>query len=185
MLNKVDAVLTRGWTRWYYAPQFARIGAKSTLRSPVFLKDTKRVRIGSDSHVRDGVRLEAIARPGLPPGRIEIGDRVHIEQNVHIVACDEILIEDEVLIAANVAIVDTTHLPGRDGDGNRSGLISNGRSRVRIGRRAFIGINSVILPNVSIGANAMVGAGSVVTRDVPPNAVVAGAPAVVIRELPG
>lgn len=47
----------------------------------------------------------------------------------------------------------------------------------------FIGINCIILPNVTIGPNSIVGAGSVVTRDVPPNTVVAGNPAKVINTI--
>ena len=47
----------------------------------------------------------------------------------------------------------------------------------RIERGAFVGVHCVILPGVKIGAGAIVGAGSVVTRDVPPGAVVAGVPA--------
>jgi acetyltransferase-like isoleucine patch superfamily enzyme len=52
---------------------------------------------------------------------------------------------------------------------------------VRVGAWADIGVNAVILPGVTIGKGAIVGAGAVVTRDVPPFAVVAGVPAKVIR----
>lgn len=49
--------------------------------------------------------------------------------------------------------------------------------KVIIGENAFIGANSIILPNVVVGKNAIVGAGSVVTKDVPENTIVAGNPA--------
>ena len=52
---------------------------------------------------------------------------------------------------------------------------------VRIGAWADIGVNAVILPGVTVGKGAIVGAGAVVTRDVPPFAVVAGVPAVFLR----
>jgi acetyltransferase-like isoleucine patch superfamily enzyme len=52
---------------------------------------------------------------------------------------------------------------------------------VFIGYGADIGVNSVILPGVHVGANAIVGAGAVVTHDVPDYAVVAGVPARIIR----
>jgi acetyltransferase-like isoleucine patch superfamily enzyme len=52
---------------------------------------------------------------------------------------------------------------------------------VRIGAHADIGVNAVVLPGVTIGKGAIVGAGAVVTRDVPPYAVVAGVPARLLR----
>ena len=54
---------------------------------------------------------------------------------------------------------------------------------VTVGRDAFIGMGALILPRLTIGAGALVGAGTVVTRDVPPNAVVAGNPARHVRDL--
>jgi acetyltransferase-like isoleucine patch superfamily enzyme len=52
--------------------------------------------------------------------------------------------------------------------------------KIEIKDNCFIGINSIILPNVTIGPNSVVGAGSVVIKDVPPNTVVAGVPAKII-----
>ena len=54
---------------------------------------------------------------------------------------------------------------------------------VRIRRNVWVGANVTILPGVTIGENAVIGAGSVVTKDVPDNAVVAGNPARLIRYL--
>lgn len=53
----------------------------------------------------------------------------------------------------------------------------------RVARGATIGANATILPGLTIGEKAMVGAGSVVTKDVPPGAVVAGSPAKVIKRI--
>lgn len=52
--------------------------------------------------------------------------------------------------------------------------------RVDIGNRVFIGLNSVILPNVKIGNDVIVGAGTIVSKDIPDNCVVAGNPAKII-----
>lgn len=57
-----------------------------------------------------------------------------------------------------------------------------GQGTVRVGNDVFIGVNSVILRDVTIGDYSIVGAGSVVTKDIPPQVVVAGNPARVIKE---
>jgi len=55
--------------------------------------------------------------------------------------------------------------------------------KIEIKDNCFIGQNSIILPNVTIGPNSIVGAGSVVTKDVPPNTIVAGNPARIIGNI--
>jgi acetyltransferase-like isoleucine patch superfamily enzyme len=58
-----------------------------------------------------------------------------------------------------------------------------GGGTVRLGNDVFIGVNSVILRDVTIGDYSIVGAGSVVTKDVPPHVVVAGNPARIVKTL--
>ena len=86
-------------------------------------------------------------------------------------------IEDNVTIAAMSIILahDNSMYYSHDGD-VRFG-------KVVIKKNAFIGVHSVILPGVTIGEGAIVGAMSLVNRDVPPNTVVAGVPARVIRTI--
>lgn len=52
---------------------------------------------------------------------------------------------------------------------------------VTIGNNVFVGVGTIILPNVTIGDNCVIGAGAVVTRDIPPNSVAVGVPARVIK----
>ena len=54
---------------------------------------------------------------------------------------------------------------------------------VTIGARAWIGFNAIIMKGVTVGENSVIAAGSIVTRDVPPNAVVAGNPATIVKTI--
>lgn len=56
-----------------------------------------------------------------------------------------------------------------------------GRMKTIIGKRCFIGVNAIIMPGVVIGDEVVVGAGSVVTKDIPSNCIVAGNPARIIK----
>jgi len=58
-----------------------------------------------------------------------------------------------------------------------------GQGTVRLGNDVFIGVNSVVLRDVTIGDYSVVGAGSIVTKDVPPSVVVTGNPAVIVQKL--
>lgn len=91
---------------------------------------------------------------------------------------------DNVLISSNVQFL--TH------DGSVHTIVSQEKyhdkpvhkyGRIVVGENTFIGANVVILPNVYIGKNCIIGAGSVVTKSIPDNSVVAGVPARVINDL--
>lgn len=107
--------------------------------------------------------------------RVNIGSKVVIMPGCLMMSAGGITIEDEVLIAANVQLISNNH------DLNNRNIITC--KPVRICRKAWIGAGATILPGVTIGENAVVGAGSVVTRDVEPNTIVAGNPARLIRHI--
>ena len=86
---------------------------------------------------------------------------------------------DNVIVTSNVTFVthDVFHL-GLNNLEQGNFLYNNGC--IEIMDNVFIGCNSTILPNIKIGPNVVIGAGSVVTKDIPPNSVIAGNPAKVI-----
>ena len=116
-----------------------------------------------------------------PSAVIRVGDRVKLTGTV-IVAMSEIEIGDDVWIGANVTIADTDFHPVRSTARSQAPLAGAARP-VRIDDEAFIGMNAIILKGVTVGARSGVGAGSVVSTDVPPDTVVAGNPAQVVRKI--
>lgn len=114
------------------------------------------------------------------PDRIHIADSVGINRGCFINAGGGVTLDDWVLIGPGVTIYSQTH----DLDGDPStplALKGDVRKPVHLARGAWLGANVTVLPGVTIGENAVVAAGAVVTRDVPPNSVVGGVPATVIR----
>jgi UDP-2-acetamido-3-amino-2,3-dideoxy-glucuronate N-acetyltransferase len=130
-------------------------------------------RVAAFAHVMSGARIGADCELGdhvLVQGDVVIGDRVTVEYGVAI--WDGLRIEDDVLVGPNVSF---TNRPLASGQAHRS---DPRRTTICVG--ASLGANCTILPGITVGAGAMVGAGSVLTRDVPPHAVVAGNPARIV-----
>jgi acetyltransferase-like isoleucine patch superfamily enzyme len=104
-----------------------------------------------------------------------IGKRVKISSHTFI--CEGVTIEDEVFIGHGVMFINDKYPRATTGSGSLQTEADWVCTPTVIKRRASIGSNATILCGVTIGEDALVGAGSVVTRDVPAGAVVAGNPA--------
>ncbi|KPK41028.1 MAG: dTDP-6-deoxy-3,4-keto-hexulose isomerase [Phycisphaerae bacterium SG8_4] len=101
-----------------------------------------------------------------------IGNRVTVKCGVMV--WDGVTIEDDVFVGPNVTFTNDKFPRSKDYKEPEKTLVK---------RNASIGANAAILSGIEIGENAMVAAGAVVTKNVPPNAVVAGNPAKVVRVL--
>lgn len=112
---------------------------------------------------------------------VTIGNRVKVQS--HSFICSGVAIEDEVFVGHGVMFTNDRFPRSTNEDGGLKGGADWSMERTRIRRRASIGSNATILCGVTVGENAVIGAGSVVTKDVPERAVVAGNPAKVIRIL--
>ena len=146
------------------------------------LADVQSPRIGSGTRiwqyavVLPGARIGAgcnLCAHTFIENDVEIGDRVTIKSGVFL--WDGIRVADDVFIGPNATFANDP-MP-------RSKVYPERFLEVRVERGASIGANATVLPGVTIGEFAMVGAGAVVTKDVPPRAVVVGNPARILRFL--
>lgn len=120
----------------------------------------------------------------LPPFYTDFGLNITLGKNVFINTCctfmdrGGITIGDDVFIAPKVNIVTINH------DINPYSRTCTYCKPVVIKDRVWVGINATICPGVTIGENSIIAAGSVVVKDVPPNVIVGGNPARIIKEIP-
>jgi acetyltransferase-like isoleucine patch superfamily enzyme len=149
--------------------------------------------IAPDVKLGKGVKLsQFINLYGCEIGEeTKIGAFVEIQKNAtvgrrckissHTFICEGVTIEDNVFIGHGVTFINDSYPRAS----TESGALQTEKDwrveKTLVKRRASIGSGSTILANVVIGENAIVGAGSMVTRDVPPNVIVAGNPARVLR----
>lgn len=151
--------------------------------------------IAPDVKLGAGVRLSKfINLYGCEIGdNTKIGAFVEIQKNAtvgknckvssHTFVCEGVIIEDNVFVGHGVTFINDSYPRATTEDGRLQTESDWKVERTLVKKGASIGSGSTILSNVTIGENAIVGAGSVVTRDVPANAIVAGNPARLKRYL--
>jgi acetyltransferase-like isoleucine patch superfamily enzyme len=121
----------------------------------------------------------------------KIGAFVEVQKNAtigknckissHTFVCEGVTIEDDAFIGHSVTFINDSYPRATIGNGQLQTEADWKVERTVVKKGASIGSGSTILANVVIGEKAIVGAGSVVTKDVPANAIVAGNPAKVLR----
>jgi len=126
--------------------------------------------IGDDTRIGTFVEIQKNAR---------IGRRCKISSHTFI--CEGVEIEDEVFVGHNVSFINDKVPRAANADGSPQTEADWKVTPTRVKRGASIGTSATILCGVTIGERAVVGAGSVVTKDVPAGAVVAGNPARALR----
>ena len=127
----------------------------------------------------EGCYIEPPFRANWGGKHVRLGNYVYANFNLTLVDDGYIDIGDNVMFAPNVTVITATHpvLPAL----REKGLQFN--VDVKICNNIWIGAGAIIMPGITVGENSVVGAGSVVTKDVPPNTVVVGNPARVLREI--
>jgi acetyltransferase-like isoleucine patch superfamily enzyme len=128
--------------------------------------------IGDDSKIGTFVEIQKGAR---------IGARCKISSHTFI--CEGVVVEDEVFVGHNVTFINDLYPRSTNGQGELQSETDWQCVPTHIHRGASIGSGATLLCGITVGPRAVIGAGSVVTRDVPADAIVAGNPARVLRSL--
>ena len=151
--------------------------------------------VADDVHLGENVRLASfINLYGCSVGdNTKIGTFVEVQKNArigrnckiqsHTFICEGVTIEDGVFVGHGVTFINDPYPRATSATGDLQTEADWKVEPTLVKKGASIGSGSTILSNVTIGENAIIGAGSVVTKDVPKNAVVAGNPARFLREI--
>jgi acetyltransferase-like isoleucine patch superfamily enzyme len=149
--------------------------------------------IAADVKLGEGVKLSKfINLYGCEIGdNTKIGAFVEIQKNAtvgknckvssHSFICEGVTIEDNVFIGHGVTFINDSYPRATTADGQLQSEKDWRVERTLVKKGASIGSGTTVLSNLTIGENAIVGAGSVITKDVPANAIVVGNPAQVKR----
>lgn len=147
-----------------------RLGANVTIYHPDQV-NLYGCSVGDDSRIGSFVEIQKNAF---------IGARCKISSHTFI--CEGVHIEDEVFVGHGVMFINDRRPRAANEDGSPQSEADWSVEKTWIKRGASIGSNATIMSGVTVGERALVGAGAVVTKDVPPGAVVAGVPARIVQD---
>jgi acetyltransferase-like isoleucine patch superfamily enzyme len=154
-------------------PSFQRIAPDVKLGRNVRIYDFTNLygcEIGDDVKIGTFVEVQKGAK---------IGNRCKISSHTFI--CEGVTLEDEVFIGHNVTFINDRHPRATNAEGQLQSETDWACVTTLVKRGASIGSGATLLCGITVGENALVGAGSVVTRDVPAGAIVAGNPARIVK----
>jgi UDP-2-acetamido-3-amino-2,3-dideoxy-glucuronate N-acetyltransferase len=151
-------------------------------------KNINNVKLGNDVKIFDFVNLYGCSIDD----NTKIGTFVEIQKNAfigknckissHTFICEGVHVEDNVFIGHNVTFINDKHPRSVNPDGSMQSEQDWKVVETFIKKGASVGSSATIMCGITVGENAIVGAGSVVTKDVPANSIVAGVPAKLIKK---
>ncbi len=139
-----------------------RVGERAIIGDQSFVRE--RSSIGRDTVIGRGSSID---------NDVAVGDRVRVQSNVYLTAFT--VVEDDVFVGPGVNTTNDDTMSRHDGREPLRGAV--------LRRACRVGGGAVLTPGVEVGEEAFVAAGALLTRDVPPRAVVMGVPARVVREV--
>lgn len=131
------------------------------------------------AEIGEGCYIEPPLRSNWGGKHVHFGDYVYANFNLTLVDDTHIYVGDRTMIGPNVTIATAGHpiLPELRLQAYQY------NSPIHIGKNCWIGAGAILLPGVNIGDNSVIGAGSVVTKDIPSDAVAVGNPCKVLRKI--
>ena len=156
-------------------PPYQRIAPDVKLGKNVRIHDFTNLygcEIGDDVKIGTFVEIQKGAK---------IGSRCKVSSHTFI--CEGVTLEDDVFIGHNVTFINDRYPRATNGDGRLQTEADWACIKTLVKQGASIGSGATLLCGITVGEKALIGAGSVVTKDVPPDAVVAGNPARVVKAL--
>ncbi|UCH65131.1 MAG: N-acetyltransferase [Ignavibacterium sp.] len=152
-------------------------------------KNINNVKLGQDVKIFDFVNLYGCSIDD----NTKVGTFVEIQKNAtigknckissHTFICEGVHVGDNVFVGHNVTFINDKNPRSVNVDGSMQTEADWAVEETFVKKGASIGSSATIMCGVTVGENAIVGAGAVVTKDVPPNTIVAGVPAKVIKEI--
>ena len=131
------------------------------------------------AEIGEGCYIEPPLHANFGGKFVHFGSFIYANFNLTLVDDAPIYVGDHTMFGPNVTLVTAGHpiLP------RLRELVYQFNAPVHIGKNCWLGAGVTVLPGVSVGDNTVIGAGSVVTRDIPANAVAVGTPCKVVREI--
>ncbi len=185
-IEQLNSFKRKLYTYWILN-EFKSFGNKSMITYPFDLKGGKCILIGKNVSIEKNSIINAWEKHqenNYTP-EISIGNNTHLGEGCHISAITKILIGNNVLMGRRISIIDNSHGEATSKvflePPSKRKLTSKGP--IVIEDNVWIGDKVTILSGVTIGVNSIIGANSVVTKNVPPNSIVGGIPAKIIKTI--
>ena len=169
--------LNSRWRNFYYQLQGVKLQGYVWMQAIEIPRNYHDIEIEASCALDRGVVLLCSGESSDIP-KIRIGAFTYINRNTFLDATESLIIGRECGIGPGCYITDHDHGTDIEKAPLGQSMISK---PTKIGDRVWIGANVTVLKGVTIGDNAVIGAGSVVTKDIPENAIAVGVPAKVIR----